>query len=122
MDHSEVRHLPKVDHTPAELDEPSKLLLKAADLIEEHGLTKNCRQYGSAMCVYGAIIYAHRGDVDQNAFGPSLEAVRRLERIVGQAPESWSEGWGAANWNNAPERTSEEVVSKLRAVALMPHG
>lgn len=30
MDPSEVKHFPKVDHTPAELDEPARLLLAAA--------------------------------------------------------------------------------------------
>ena len=71
------------------------------------------------MCVYGAILAAqgqivlHYGDV----CGAGLEAVRRLERVVGVAP-GLAEGWGAAIWNNAPERTKDEVVAKLRAVAL----
>lgn len=117
MDHSEVRHLPKVDHEPANLDDASRLLLKAADLIERWGLAKHttCDEKGG-MCVRGALRVAEGakhaphepnfGDASAVAF----EADRRLGVALG--------GDNPAFWNNAKERKPEEVVAKLRAVAL----
>ena len=109
MDHSEVKHLPKVDHTPAELDEPAKLLLKAADLIERQGWIQHECQNEGGYCVQGAIkavspVY--------DWFGTAAHAgYKRLRAAVDQ-------GGGVIGWNDQRERTQAEVVSKMRAVAL----
>ena len=104
------------------LDDASKLLLKAAALIEEYGLVKHMLCDGRAYCVRGALMKA--GGV-QPVIGPGwegptwlhaqekmptvLEADRRLENAVFSEPPFW---------NNDPARTKEEVVAKLRTVAL----
>lgn len=113
MDHSEVKHLPKVDHTPAELDAASKILLKAAAVIEERGLAKGerCNAKG-AMCVHGAIAFAAHGDPHAWEQDDGRLAVTRMVEAVDPGCG------GAAQWNNARERTKDEVVAKLRAVAL----
>lgn len=120
MDHSEVKHLPKVDHTPAELDEPSKLLLRAASLIETHGWCQYnvCDERGR-MCVNGALLKAYTGSPDwpddqsvaSNSYPPAI-ASRRLAMAVGVLANH------ASVWNNEDARTKDEVISKLRAAAL----
>lgn len=117
MDHSEVKHLPKVDHTPAEMSEESQLLLKAASIVEQKGHTKNqlCSDYDpehGSVCLLGALNHAQRGSA---WFGDDQQskAVREIAgRVYGG---SWIK---AVAWNNAPERTQTEVVSALRMAAL----
>jgi hypothetical protein len=112
MDHSEVKHFPKVDHTPAELDEASKLLLKAADLIEKNGLNNKNYKYiheDGSICVKCAINLADGGEPeDMNSFFQSrLDAIYRLDSAIGETAYEWILG-----------RPQQEVVAKLRAVAL----
>jgi hypothetical protein len=107
MDHSEVKHLPKVDHTPAELDAASKLLLKAADYVEKNGWCQHELQSGDGrVCIVGA-----------------LSAVADEIFLVGTHSAAWTRLQKALNkmagtWNDTQGRTKEEVVAKLRAVAL----
>lgn len=117
MDHSEVKHLPKVDHTPEELDEASKLLLRAAALIEKHGW---CQNYlispEGKLCFAGAMKVAAYGipfPSRPGAIQPTMEmAWDRFEKAVGVK-------WGrASKWNDEPGRTKDEVVAKIRSVAL----
>lgn len=111
----QVETKPKVDHTPAELDDTSKLLLKAAAAIEESGH----RQYdlgapSRGFCVLGGMAYIEYGSAISIAQGkdwtPAMS--RAMSRL------SCSVGGCAVAWNNAEERTKDEVVAKLRAVAL----
>lgn len=103
---------PKVDHTPAEMDKVSLVILKAADLIEEFGWVQGTAYgYGedlnrSPMCMFGALRRADRA----SNFDVCNEAVERVNRAVG--------GRFMANWNDVPGRTKAEVIAKLRAVAL----
>lgn len=116
MDHSEVKHLPKIDHTPAELDEPSRLLLKAAALIEERGHHKGSYSASNGMvCFRGALNIAACGDPVgiPNAPGADEASIRFLQTL---RREGWGLGW--LEWNDAPDRTRDEVVAKMRAVAL----
>jgi hypothetical protein len=107
MDHSEVKHLPKVDYTPAELDNVSRLLLKAAGLIEQHGLW--CGGDAPGRCVLGAIVEAEGhssvlGKTGREAFG-------RVQNAIGVKSSS-----AVFKWNDANNK--DGVVAKLRAVAL----
>lgn len=121
----EINNLPKIDHTPANLDEQSRILLRAADLLEKHGLAKHCqRDSEGRMCMAGAIIVAAGGTPETfyswtgDALGscyPSRAAWEAAMRVIKGLPGCT---YGPANWNNAPERTKDEVVAKLRAVAL----
>lgn len=109
-----------------ELDAASKLLLRAAALIEKHGLCKGTLvNHAGSYCVRGAMIVAAGETPVYIAYpdeGPSrpglgwgnlsidsvaVEADRRLETKIGNS----------AKWNNEPERTAAEVIDTLRAVA-----
>lgn len=102
MDHSEVKHFQKVDHTPAELDETSRILLKAAALIEEKGHSQGTCGPGpqGPFCIISAIFYA-------NGTRFSSSAEKRIAAAVGNGYVRWSDTSPAAT-----------VIAKLRAVAL----
>jgi hypothetical protein len=100
-----VETKPKVDHTPAELDDVSKALLAAADYIDKNGWIQE--YLGSdvgPVCALGGIYYANYGRT-----GIYCDAAGRVMESVGGRLDSW---------NDQPGRTKDEVVSKLRAVAL----
>lgn len=116
MDHSEVKHLPKVDHTPADLDDTSRRLLKAAALIETYGHAKmTVCDDGGRMCLRGALVAAQgreRNVMELDAMNMdrcSQAADLRIAYVV---------GGDSVGWNNAKERTAEEVISTMRRVAL----
>lgn len=109
------------------LDDVSKLLLKAAALIEERGwCTHLLSDDRGRMCLRGGLIAAagHKpwGLHDRSGIGwcnlvngevPNgaaiIEADARVEKVVGEHP---------ATWNNEKAGSAAAVVAKLRAVAL----
>lgn len=98
-----------------ELDEAGKLLLKAADVIERLGWCQNNLQSPDGrVCFAGAMKLASYGTIwpeGPGAIQPTMEAAwTRFERFVGTDR--------ASKWNDADGRTQDEVVAKLRAVAL----
>jgi hypothetical protein len=96
-----------------ELDAVSKLLLKAADLIEDHGHCKGQTRSGNGrFCLWGAICMVSHGTPfsDFNEEQPEWKA---LYRVMAALENDLS----PISWNNAPERTGAEVIAKLRAVA-----
>lgn len=95
MDLSEVKVL--------ELDEVALHILRTAQLIEERGHCKGLYRDRGRYCVLGAFGAAGQG---------SLEASRRLWEALGDIPR----------WNDAPERTPEEVISTLRRIAFETNG
>lgn len=84
------------------LDEASKLLLKAAALIEERGWCQGSMLSPSGYCALGAIGVA--GDYRDIAY----KARDKFSAVVGSV----------ATWNDWPGRTKEEVIAKLRSVAI----
>jgi hypothetical protein len=118
MDHSEVKHLPKVDHTPAHLDNVSRLLLKAADVMEKRGKCEGIRTgpLGS-VCVLGALDHAGGWADGPEMYGDHhplwKKAVTRLALALGG-----TDCRDCVEWNNDAERSGDEIISKLRAVAL----
>lgn len=105
----------EVTEAPAKLDEASKLLLKAAAVLEKRGHCKNALVEGDPMsgpvCVYGALNAA--ANEGHAYFGVCGELVYRAAGRVGDAV-----GGPPDTWNNLPERTAEEVISTMRRVAL----
>lgn len=84
-----------------------KHLLDAADYLEEHGHCKDrwSNQQG-AKCLLGAI---HAGAGSAGYQGARDRVIAYLGfRGVGEA----------VDWNNAPERTADEVIAALRGAAL----
>ena len=91
----------------AKLPADRQVFLAAADLIEIHGHCKGLRQRREGFCVLGAISQAATGDPWK--FDGHEEPCATFARQIGEMLP--------AQWNNAPERTKEEVVSALRATA-----
>ena len=90
------------------------LLLDSADRIERRGHTKHelCSSQG-ALCFRGALwnaknyyTYEHPGPI-------SDKAEDRMGKFLG-----FTFGSAVVSWNNAPERTAEEVITAMRACAL----
>jgi len=97
-----------------QLDEASKLLLKAADLIEELGWCQHALSDAKGrLSMSGALMVAHYGVTkkvsDEDHEATIQAAWRKLRRNFYCA---------VPTWNDVPYRTKEEVVAKLRAVAL----
>lgn len=108
MDHSEVKHLPKVDHTPAELDEASQGLLRAAAWIEKHGLCqRGMYGAGDSGCIVVTFI---RTIPDCEA---NQQARDRLRALVPTIPSIHRD---LADWNESGV-TPTEVLAKIRAAA-----
>lgn len=90
----------------------SQILFKAAQILERDGWCKGISLNSSGqMCAGGAIARAHHGDAD-HWDAASEETMRDFMRIIdGSAPEYPTSRISA--WNNAAERTAEEVIDAL---------
>jgi hypothetical protein len=98
---------------PAHLDKAHARLLKAAAFLEEHGHCKGHTRGFNGYCAIGALAYCD--DKDRDYF----PAERLLERALGRGDRYANTALSVvAAWNDAPERTKEEVIAKMRAVAL----
>jgi hypothetical protein len=87
------------------LDETQKVLFDAADVVERRGHCKNKYMDDQGrVCLQGAIVAAA---------GMQLHAVTTRLRYYLNLPP----GMTTSDWNNRPERTSEEVVAALRGAA-----
>lgn len=95
-----------------QLDEASTHLLGAAALIRKYGHTK--RDIGSikrGFCAVGAITL-HDGFYNGETFPQTskAKAINKLRAYLGvKSP---------VDWNNARERTAEEVINALEGAAL----
>jgi hypothetical protein len=87
--------------SPAQL-----VLVAAAGLLEHHGWAqRQCRTGAGALCPVAAIAAAAEGDKDLEH-----EAHLALERWV-----IWHTQFDTVpEWNDAPERTKDEVLAGLR--------
>ncbi len=99
-----------------ELEDWQKTLLKAAEEVRK-GWCQFARQDEQGrVCVIGAMARVSAGDpeaqLDPDEYPAALIAWERLRDHLGL-------GYGGLpRWNNAPERTAEEVASVMEAVAL----
>ena len=96
-----------------QLDDVSKLLLKAAVEIEWRGWCQLASSDGAAVCMEGAMLLA--GGRSPNGFFRGM-SFRAFERVCDAIKR---DGFSVPHeWNDSPGRTKEEVIAKLRAVAL----
>lgn len=106
----------------------SDVLTRAADLLEEfgwrqHGLfnpgsfpsDESCRD-ATQFCAVGAIVRARR-DLGLPASDWSYTDPNGHYNLANRCFGEHIEGWTLAAWNDAPGRTKEEVVAKLREAA-----
>jgi hypothetical protein len=104
------------------VDEVGQVLLKAADLIKERGLAKGTqRDTDGSLCVHGAISVALFGEPWK--VGGDTEPEERLGAFLASinAPLLRTHALAVIvcdYWNNAPERTQEEVIAALEAAAV----
>lgn len=92
------------------------LLLRAADLIEEHGLATNGdlrTKSTGALCTWGAISWAHHGNEWPKHSLVENVAMRRVGLAIGGDGEHKMQ---VCAWNN--DSSKEVVVAKLREVAM----
>lgn len=99
----------------------SEILLKAAEGLRTKGFAKfERRTFEGKMCALGAIDYAIPSYENRYA-SDEHPAVQALAQHV--PPPRKENIWGSplsvsiADWNNAPERTAEEVIATFLAAA-----
>ncbi len=97
------------------------VLLRAADIVRERGLAKwHLEDDLGRVCVHGAILIATSGDPYGDSQPGSLE-VEACQALCSYLQQSGAEkiyGYGAAEWNNEPDRTADEVIAALEGAAL----
>lgn len=102
--------------------EPWRLnLLKAADYMEVHGHCKHeLWNKEGAVCLVGAlyITNAMKVDVGDSAAARVGRYLKPDLEFSGGMFDHSRAVTAAVCWNNAPERTGEEVVAAMRATAL----
>jgi hypothetical protein len=85
-----------------------QILNDAAQYLETHGWCQGAMKYKDSVCLFGAI------DAVSNCFTKDDSAIAyeinyRLRKIIGVRP--------TPHWNDAPERTKQEVIDMLRKAA-----
>lgn len=94
---------------------PRQALQRAAEIIQTRGLHKHSMgRYGEPRCAAGALAEAC-GDTGsgltakgRDLFLEAREALRRSSGLTGLI----------ADWNDAPERTADDVIKALQQAAL----
>lgn len=110
-----------------EIDEVGHVLLEAADYMETHGHCKHTwRDLKTGnVCALGAIGMSTWSNLTTTS---QREAIKRLSENIPWVKGTYTHAsernptptCKIADWNNAPERTSEEVLAKFREVAYDP--
>jgi hypothetical protein len=96
------------------MDTTSKILIRAAELIAERGWAQGVRvAHDGSACVLGALNKVATGQFDGSFVNYDLIIVQnRLEHAIYSPLYD-----GLAAWNDAPDRTAEEVIDTLIAAA-----
>lgn len=105
----------------------SEVLLKAADLLEKHGHTKNIlKNSDGSMCFMGALNMAETGDAWFRNPELAVKAATITANMLGVKPvrhyllsknDPFIGVRAIVDWNNAKERTAQEVIDAMRAAA-----
>lgn len=106
------------------LNEVGQVLIKAADLLEEHGHTKHARERANgSMCFLGALEKA-QGDGDPKIlYRPdsplTYAASEAISRMLGLDTGRYGGDHRCAcvDWNNDDDRTGQEVIDAMRLAA-----
>lgn len=101
----------------------NEVLAKAAELIGEFGhRKKDLGGEDRGFCAQGAICYAVSGDMSSYVDERVREATTTLAVSLGHEPGPGAfdldDSWGHnVEWNNAPERSAEDVILALKRAA-----
>jgi hypothetical protein len=101
---------PGVPHEAQPLAEPDPVLLRAAEIVRERGLSRGPWRAGGPLCAAGAIGEAGS---DHGLARTEMEArVLRFARSLGGSAVSHVHAW-----NDAPGRAAEDVAEALERAA-----
>lgn len=105
---------PELDK-PKVLDEVGKALMKVAGYIDEHGWCQHTmKDYHGKVCLSTAISDLFiTGIIAKDIISGVCETIEK--HLTGKANGTWI--MGTVKWNDAPERTKEEVTGLLRKLA-----
>lgn len=101
----------------------SDVLLKAASLLEQHGhAKKTMRATDGSMCAMGALWCADSGNTytlkDRGLMDDAALAIcKALNLQMDRADWRKPPVVAIVQWNNAPERTGQEVIDAMRLAA-----
>lgn len=98
--------LPRRDH----LAQPDPLLLRAAEIVAERGLSQGPWRPGGSLCAAGAV-----GQAAEEQGLSRGETERHLLRFAGVL--GGSDFQDVHTWNDAPGRTAVEVIEALERAA-----
>ena len=95
------------------------VLLRAAEIVRERGLAKwQLEDTDGRVCIHGAIRIAAYGHSAGAGIGPEeIESCQALCKYLRQTDAKGIHGYGAAEWNNEPGRTADEVIAALEGAA-----
>ena len=102
-------------HAP--LSTTAKVLFEAANILREGGHCKGALANGTARCAMGAIMQAAE-PLSRTKYSGYYEWSRTIERAVANVENLIGVPYGIVAWNNAPERTADEVIKMLERAAL----
>lgn len=108
-----------------------QILLDAANIIRVRGLAKNeMLDSKGCVCLMGALYQALCGDPDpeddsvvhqHQKIEVGQYAQNKIAECLGFEGRGWEGGRELVRWNNADERTAEDVISTLeKAAQLQP--
>lgn len=106
------------------LPDTKTALLKAAELIRYNGLAKGTRRDAKGgYCIHGAVSMAIYNDPGHDDYDMEIHGTRVVMSHIVNYMDSvgidrlTSHSINAANWNNMPERTADEVIAVLEGAA-----
>ncbi len=111
---------PKRDQKIRYVEPWRNVLLDAAEIVRERGLAKyDLEDANGHVCIHGAIRLAAYGYVDGHGRigSKEIEPCQALCDYLRQTGAENVFGIGAANWNNEPNRTADEVIAALEGAA-----
>lgn len=103
------------------LDDIGRVMLDAAALIRERGHCKYVVERDGRVCLLGAIATVMTGSADgfhqHRVTGRVIEMINPFPNEFYARMHHHLGGVDPVEWNNAPERTGEEVAAALEAAA-----
>lgn len=103
---------PKWAPTEIKLEPWQEILLRAADILEEHGWVQGQIGYdGEGYCAFGAMIKA-LATVNHMGLDDAMMKLGNAVATIGSPFDS-----AIFRWNDREDRTKEQVISKMREVA-----
>jgi hypothetical protein len=99
-------------------DEPwREILVRAAVLIDRNGWIQNSYETLSGFCALGAIHHVTRSRSDSRHKFSQKDELEAIDHLILDNPRDGVAEYGVVSWNDRPERTKEQVITKLLMTA-----